>query len=292
MEIESRYVGTRSQPLTVALSPRQTMNYAAALGDGNRHYFDDTRSEGICAPPMLAVALTWPLSSRFDVYWGDSDFPIEAQQRQVHYNERILWNRAMVPDETLTIQGEIVAMTPHPGGTEITIRYEATGRDGGPVFTEYIGGLLRNVTLVDGGRFSDEVPPPIASPEGDTEQWSTSMAIDPLAAHLYDGCTEIVFPIHTSVAFARQVGLPDPIYHGTATLGLAVREILNREGGGDPARLREVRGGFRGMVMPGTSITLRVDAIHGQEGQKIVHFSVVNSEGADAIRNGRVHLDT
>ncbi len=291
MEIESRYVGTRSQPLTVALSPRQTMNYAAALGDGNLHYFDDTRAAGICAPPMLAVALTWPLSSRFDVYWGDSDFPVEAQQRQVHYNERILWDRAMAPDETLTIQGEIVAMTPHPGGTEITIRYEATGRDGGRVFTEYIGGLLRNVALVDEGRFSDEVPPPIASPEGDTEQWSTSIGIDPLAAHLYDGCTEIVFPIHTSVAFARQVGLPDPIYHGTATLGLAVREILNREGGGDPARLREVRGGFRGMVMPGSSITLRVNAIHGHEGQKIVHFSVVNSEGADAIRNGRVHLD-
>ncbi len=291
MEIDSRYVGARSQPLTVSLSPRQTMNYAAALGDGNAHYFDDTRSEGICAPPMLAVALTWPLSSRFDRYWGDTDFPVAAQQRQVHYNECLIWERPIVPDETLSLQGEIVAMTPHPGGTLITIRYVAEGRDGAVVFTEYIGGLLRDVSLVDDGRFSDSVPPPIASPDSDGEGWSASIAIDPLAAHVYDGCTDIVFPIHTSVAFARQVGLPDPIYHGTATLGLAVREILNREGGGEPARLREVHGAFRGMVMPGSTITLRVDALHEEADQKILFFTVLNSEGVDAIRNGRVHLD-
>ena len=240
---------------------------------------------------MLAVALTWPLSSRFDLYWGEADFPVAAQQRQVHYTESIIWARPIVPDESLTIQGEIVAMTLHPGGTLITVRYVAEGRDGTVVFTEYIGGLLRDVSLVDEGRSSDRLPLPIASPDSDAERWTESIAIDPLAAHVYDGCTDIVFPIHTSVAFARQVGLPDPIYHGTATLGLAVREILNREGGGDPARLREVHGAFRGMVMPGSTITLRADALQESDGEKILFFTVLNSEGVDAIRNGRVHLD-
>lgn len=291
MHIESHYVGAQSQPLTVSLSPRQTMNYAAALGDNNPHYLDDTRAGGICAPPLLAVALTWPLSSRFDRYWGESEFPAAAQQRQVHYNESLVWNRPLGVDETLCIQGEIVAMTAHPGGTLITIRYEAHGRDGGLVFTEFIGGLLRDVTLADEGRSSCPLPPPIASPQVDTGAWTTAIPIDPLAAHVYDGCTDIVFPIHTSVAFARQVGLPDPIYHGTATLGLAVREILNREGQGDPTKLRELHGGFRGMVMPGSTITLRVAGVQVDENEKIVYFSMLNNAGVEAIRNGCVRLD-
>lgn len=291
MDIESHYVGAQSQPLTVSLSPRQTMNYAAALGDANPHYLDDTRADGICAPPMLAVALTWPLSSRFDVYWGETDFPVAAQLRQVHYNESLVWHRPMGSDETLRIQGEIVAMSAHPGGTLITIRYEACGADGGLVFTEFIGGLLRDVTLADEGRCSCPLPPPIASTQVDTGAWSTVIPINPLAAHIYDGCTDIVFPIHTSVAFARQVGLPDPIYHGTATLGLAVREILNREGQGDPARLRELHGGFRGMVMPGSAITLRVNAVRVDGSEKFVYFSMLNNAGVEAIRNGCVRLD-
>lgn len=39
------------------------MNYAAAVGDDNPRCFDDERPAGVVAPPMLAVALTWPLAA-------------------------------------------------------------------------------------------------------------------------------------------------------------------------------------------------------------------------------------
>ena len=290
MEIESHYVGATSTPLTVALSPRQTMNYAAALGDTNPMYFDDLREEGIWAPPMLAVALTWPLSSRFNKFWGNTDFPVEAQQRQVHYNESISWIRPIRPDETLEIQGTIVAMEKHPAGTLITIRYDARGRDGVNVFTEHIGGLLRGVTLRGENAVMEAPPVPVPAPTDSGEIWSKNIAVDSLAAHVYDGCTDIVFPIHTSVAFARHVGLTDPIYHGTATLGLAVREILNRKGSGDPTTLSSVNCGFRGMVTPGTSITVRFRAILQEADQRVVYFDVANDTGDLAIRDGRVVL--
>lgn len=287
MEIDSRYVGIRSQAVVAELSPRQTMNYAAALGDNNPHYFADDAPGGIWAPPMIAVALTWPLSSQFERYWPDSEFPVEVQQRQVHYNESIAWLRPIRPDEHLTLQGEIVAMVPHPSGTLITICYEATGRDGSGVFTEHISGLFRGVTLTDDG--AGHAPGPAEGPDVD-HPWSVKLYIDPLAAHVYDGCSDIVFPIHTSVAFARQVGLPRPIYHGTAMLGLVVREILNRERDGDPAMLSALHCGFRGMVFPGEEVELRVHGRFDAGGEDVVYFDVADARGKLVLRGGRVHL--
>jgi acyl dehydratase len=290
MEINASFVGKRSKPFETTLSARKTMNYAAALGDNNAHYFDDARPEGIWAPPMMAVALTWPLSARFDEFWGDTRFPEEVRARQVHYNESLTWSRTMRPDERLSIQGEIVSMLQHPSGTLMTIRYEATGHEGDVVFTEHITALFRNVTLTDDGVESEPPPQVVDMPEDTNQCWSSTVPIDPLAAHLYDGCTDISFPIHTSVSFARQVGLPDTIYHGTATLGLAVREILNREGGSDPARLVRVQCGFRGMVLLGTEITVCVRAMVETGAERVFCFDVDNGAGEPALRQGRVHL--
>ncbi|MBW2624329.1 MAG: MaoC family dehydratase N-terminal domain-containing protein, partial [Deltaproteobacteria bacterium] len=43
---------------------RDTMNYAAAVGETNPRYFDDTLPEGIVAPPMFAIAVKWPAVDR------------------------------------------------------------------------------------------------------------------------------------------------------------------------------------------------------------------------------------
>jgi acyl dehydratase len=240
---------------------------------------------------MLAVALTWPLSSQFDSYWGEIGFPEEARQRQVHYNESIQWQRPLRPDESITIGGEIVSMMPHPAGTLITMRYDGADRGDKRVFTEYITGILRDVSLTDGGKQTDVPPKLTAMPEDTEPQWSAKRFIDPLAAHVYDACTNIVFPIHTSVAFARLVGLPGPIYHGTATLGLAVRELLAREAEGDPTVLRAVHGGFRGMVLPGSTITIRMLGSAETSRERLIYFDVLNEQGGRALKNGRLHLE-
>lgn len=290
MEISPDIVGAKSKPLTVALSPRQTMNFAAGLGDNNAHYLDDDRPGGFVAPPMLAVALSWPLSASFEEYWGDLAFPAEARLRQVHYNESLNWHQTMQCDARITIQGTLQAIRPHRAGTLITIRYEASDRSGSPVFTEYITGLLRDVAIAGGGSGTGEAPPALHTPERIAGGWVAPVPIGPLAAHLYDACTDIVFPIHTSPAFARQAGLPGPIYQGTASLGLAVKEILNHEAAGDPGALAEVHCGFRGMVFPGTTVVLRVLGSLLENEKKTVYFEMETPVGAMAIRGGRVVL--
>lgn len=288
MKIATQCVCARSRPLTVALSPRQTMNYAAALDDGNPWYFQDDRPEGIVAPPMVAVALTWHLSADFAAHWPEVGIPPEVQAQQVHYNESIVWARPLQCDEQLTIQGTIQAIRPHPAGTLMVICYEAVDRAGQSVFTEHITGLLRGVGLEGDGEGAGALPAWGQSTGLTTGLWQEVLRIDPLAAHRYDGCTDIVFPIHTSFAFARNAGLPGPIYQGTALLGLAVKEIVNREGAGDPRGLAAVQAGFRGMVFPGTSALLRVLGTRLENRMKTVYFEVDAPEGGRAIRDGHV----
>ncbi len=170
------------------------------------------------------------------------------------------------------------------------IRLDASDAAGKAVFTEHIGAMMRGVTCGDGGRSKDAIPPVPRRPEEGRPEWESVVPIDPLAPFIYDGCTNIHFPIHTSVKFARQVGLPGIIHQGTSTLALAVRKIMTREAGGDSTRLDTLYCRFTGMVMPGSDIRVRCTGkINGAEGTDIF-FVVLNSQDQRAISDGHIRL--
>src|SRR5690606_29246816 len=114
--ISSSWVGLKSRPHRVEVTSRMAMNYAASIGDNNPWYFADDRPGGIVAPPMIAVALTWPLSSRFQEFWDAPGYPVEVLATQVHYSEVLHFERPIAVDETLEIQGVLVAMESHRAG--------------------------------------------------------------------------------------------------------------------------------------------------------------------------------
>ena len=290
MEIPSKFTGARFKDYSTEITWRRSMNYAAAVHDHNPRYFDDERTQGITAPPMMAVALTWPISQRLWEYIEADDFPRQILATQVHYTEHLEFHRPLRPGDKLKIQGNIAAMTPHKAGTLVVIRYVATGGSGDPVFTEHLGGLMRGVKLADEGRGAEDLPriPRLESESGPV--WESIVPIDPLAAHVYDGCSDIFFPIHTSPAFAHRVGLPGIILQGTATLAYSVREIINREAGGNSDLLRSVACRFTGMVFPGSDIRVVLDArVTDQTGTNLF-FSVINAEGQKAVSDGCARL--
>lgn len=290
MQIDTSFVGQTSRPYLVDVSSRQAMNYAAAIGDANAWYLDDTRAGGAIAPPMLAVALTWPLSMRFQEFWEMDGFPIEVLTRQVHYTEALEFVRPIRPDDRLSIAGEIAAITSHPGGTYIVMCYIAQDAQDETVFTEYIGGLLRGVKCIGEDRYSLDCPAIVRRHDEVEPHWEESIDISPVSAHVYDGCTDIIFPIHTSAAFAKAVGLPGIILQGTATLAIAVKEALNREGGGDPTLVAGIRCGFKNMVIPGTRIVIRCFGETVCAGFRSVNFDVLNVDGKSAIAGGQLLL--
>ncbi len=75
MKLDSSFVGTPLKEYRTTVDWRATMNYAAAIDDENPLYFDDEGGRDIVAPPMFAVAATWPVAERIWEYIEVKIFP-------------------------------------------------------------------------------------------------------------------------------------------------------------------------------------------------------------------------
>jgi acyl dehydratase len=285
MELDPQFTGARMRPYQTDVDWRRTTNYAAATGDDNPLYFDDQRPGGLIAPPMLAVGLTWPISSNIGDYLDLKDFPGEVLMTQVHYTERLDFHRLVRPGDRLTINGTIAGILPHRAGTHFYMRYEAFDEEKQPVFTEHMGGLFRGVTCRGEGVALD-LPQDLQGDWRAGPVWSQEIQVEPMLSYVYDGCTDIVFAIHTSPAFAIGVGLPGIILQGTCTLALAARELVNREAGGDPGRLKTLSCRFSGMIRPGTTISLELKFRNKED----LFFEVMNQEGEKAVSKGYARI--
>jgi len=286
MEISPNLVGTRLKQHSVQIHWRDTMNYAAAIFDSNPLFFDDEQDGGVRVHPMFSVAVTWPIVEHLSEYLDTADIPLEVLLTQVHYSEHLIFHRPIRPDEKLTIKGKIVAILPHRAGTHIVVRFQAFDQDRELVFTEFNGAMLRGVQCGGPGQKEENCPVIPEDRDSNHLRWDKRITIDPLLPFIYDGCTNIVFPIHTSKKFARQVGLPEIILQGTATLALAVRELIKREAESRPLRLKEIYCRFSGMVLPGSDITLQVyEALAGQKSGRS-YFDVLNQKGDKVISHG------
>jgi acyl dehydratase len=286
MEISPNLVGTRLKPHTARIHWRDTMNYAAAIFDGNPLYFDDEQDGGLVVHPMFSVAVTWPIVEHLPDYLDAAQIPPEVLLTQVHYSEHLIFHRQLRPDEKLTVNGQIVAVLPHRAGTQIVVRFQASDQDQQPVFTEFNGAILRGVQCRGAGQKAENFPLIPDDRDDRLLRWQKKITIDPLLPFIYDGCTNIVFPIHTSKKFAHQVGLPDIIVQGTATLALAVRELIKREAASRPLRLKEIYCRFSGMVLPGSDISLQVyGALAGPKSGRR-YFDVLNQTGEKVLSHG------
>jgi len=288
MKLNEDLVGTPLKNYKTKINWRQITNYAAAIEDNNPKYFDDRQEEGIVSHPMFAVSVTWPVLSRLEKFIESKDFPKEVLMTQVHYTEHLILHRLIRPEDELSLTGTLKTFLPHRAGTHTIIRVDAKDINGAPVFTEYTGAMLRGVDCGEGGK-AGQVP---LIPENNKEEilWTSAIYIDPLRPYVYDGCSNIEFPIHTSPKFAKAVGLPGIILQGTATLAYAIREMVNNEADKDPSRISEIACKFTGMVRPGTDIKVCCTGKKSHKNFTDVFFGVQNSEQKKAIRTGYVKI--
>ncbi len=143
-------------------------------------------------------------------------------------------------------------------------------------------GISRNVG-VTGPPVVGEEPPPVPKPRDATRVVRRfEIPVDALAAHVYTECARIWNPIHTDRAVALAAGLPDIILHGTATMALAVTQLVDAYLGADPTRVRRLGGRFSAMVLMPSTLTLEVHA--DEDGT--LFFGVRTQEGALAFSQG------
>ncbi len=289
MHISSDIVGLKFKEYRTEINWRQTTNYAAAVGDTNPCYFDDRRPEGLIAHPMFVAALTWPIQQNLH-YYVDIPQMQNIFQTVVHYTECLEVFRPLRPGDNVVVRGEVLAVIPHEAGTHIVFKLPVEDQDGNPIVTEYVGGMMRGVKCNDGGKGEENLPQVPGYVINSPAVWQVDVPISEEAPYVYDGCTDIVFAIHTSPRFAHSVGLPGVIYQGTATLALAVRELINREARGYPASLKFLSARFGGMVLPGTSISIQLLQRLERDDSTELYFQVVNNKGQKAISGGYARL--
>jgi len=290
LEISSSFVGAALRPCTIDVPVRRCMNFAAGILDQSPCYLDDRQPQGVVAHPMLVCALTWQISSRLQDHLMADGFPFQVSKQQVHYSERITWQRPVRPADRLTIRGQIAAILPHRSGTHLVVRYEASDPEGQWVFTEHTGALLRGVRCADEGRCI-ELYSPVVGHNYSATLWEQDIDLHPLAAHIYDGCAEISFPIHSSPAFARSVGLPGIIMQGTATAAMAVSELIRRESNGDPGRVTEIECHFVGMISPGTAFKVRLQERQESDAFTELYWNAQNAQGRLVMSDGRMKIE-
>jgi acyl dehydratase len=291
MPLNTAVVGTTGEPLVHEVDARWLMAYAAGLGDTLPCYLDTLRPEGIIGHPLFPVCAEWPVIVAMRELQARAAWTAEERLRAVHATHDTIIHRLVRPGDQLTTRATIVGVEQRKPGAFETTRLDTTDAKGLPVSTTWQGGLYRNVHVDGQDRLPHDLPAmPDVNCSPSAVRAEVTVPISALAAHVYTECARIWNPVHTDTAVAARAGLPGLILHGTATLALAVSQIVRLEADNKPERVSRIAGRFNAMVRMPSHMTVRILSRQSTASGDVVSFEVHNTEGGSAVRDGVVVL--
>lgn len=282
MPLLSSAVGTTITTSDDLITKRRLMSYAAAIVATDARFCDDTTAGSLVAFPTFASAIEWPASMalrELDALGLSAD----ERQRALHIEQDTRICNTVRPGDNLACKATLVAVERRPSGVKTTVRIDITDGAGAAVATSYVGHLFRDVGL-QGKECAVDLPPPWPQPETSLVWTETTVEVGRSLPHIYTECTGIWAPIHTERSAAIAAGLPDIIMHGSGTLAVAIRQILDALGQSDLYRVHRFACRFTGLVVPPTKLAIR----YAVDEQGMLLFDVVTSTGQSVIANGRI----
>ena len=277
-------VGSYTIAKSFEVTARSITAFAGGVGDFNPVYFEDDRPGGLIAHP--GMVFSWQWNSRFT---PDQHLDLQLVRRGVHAWVDVRFNHPAREGDIITCQGQNIAVKQVKPGVLSSQRYIMRDSSGETVAVMDIGGITRGAEL-DGEDAELESAPPLPqrSTNAVSPVWTTTFPIDSQAPHVYTECADIWNPIHTERKVALAAGLPDIILHGSANITIALREVINQNLNGDPTRVSRFAGQFRGMVIPGTEVSMSALEVRDEGDREIVFYEMRNDQGELAIANGVV----
>jgi acyl dehydratase len=281
MPVPSEVVDARTAPITHDVDARWLMAYAAALGDLSPAYLDTERPGGVAAHPLFPVCVEWPVVLAVRQLPPLAAHVSHAEARRgVHATHDLAVLRPIRAGDVLTTTAEVTGVERRKPGAFLTMVLTTVDAAGEEVCRTTQGSLYLGVDVLGDDRPAPAAAPPPAAADAPTA--TREVAIGRGDAHTYTECARIWNPIHTDVAVAHDAGLADIILHGTATLAHAISFLVDDAAGGDPTRVKRVRGRFGAMVgMPSTITVRRL----GDD-----RFDVVTDTGEPAVEHGHIEL--
>ena len=276
--ISGQIVGTEVGALSTSLDARWAMAYAAALGLDDPRYYDTLAPTGPIVHPLFSVCYEWPAALALR-----AKTVREAWVRLgVHATHHVVIHRRPVVDDRLLTRAQIVEVRPSRAGTLVVARFATVDRNGRPVTTTDYGSVYRGVATEGPTRAPVEPLPRPEPPVSSEPRWTAVVPVAARAAHVYSECARIWNPIHTDVAVARTAGLSSPILHGSATLALAVSQVIQQDLDGDPTRVAAIAARFTGLVSMPSSFVVRG---LGRAGD-VIAFDAVDARGEPVLSDG------
>ncbi|MCR9277199.1 MAG: MaoC family dehydratase N-terminal domain-containing protein [Pseudomonadaceae bacterium] len=286
MPLSTNLVGSTSTQVRHTVDNRWLMAYAAGIDAVDDCYLDTTSD--IACHPVFPVCLEWPaiLAGRDATLAGE--LTQKEAARAVHAGHDLHWHARIHAGDVLTTTSTIVSIRASRAGAVSVMRLDTSKDDGALVCRTWQTTVYRGVETAGEDRTTESPPSAPAAVEHPPVD-SKRIAVAAGAAHVYSECARIWNPIHTDRAVARAAGLPDIILHGTATLAIAVSELVRHYGAGEPALITRLGGEFRGQVAMPSDLNLR----SSRASETLVTFNVaVNDSETLAIRNGFIELKT
>lgn len=286
LELPRGLAGAAAGPRTQAIDARWLMAYAAALGETAAEYLDTLRPDGLLAHPLFPVCYEWPLAVE-----ARAALPEAIAVRGVHATHDLRIHRPVRAGDRLSTRAHVVRVEPRSPGAYVVTRFETVDAAGDPVTTTDYGSLYLGVACPGAPGATVPDPPAPARAAAQAPAWSAAVPIAATLAHVYTECARIWNPIHTDSAVARAAGLPAIILHGTATLALAVSQVLRREPRGPAAGVRRILCRFGAMVEMPSVITVEGLGVTDTAEGRWVAFRAHTAEGRAAVRDGRLLVD-
>jgi len=283
MSLSTEIVGQQTQSFSHEIDARWTMGYASGLGDTAPCYMDTENRKDVIAHPVFPVCVEWPVILDARHLKSTVKMTVEESAHGVHASHDLQIFRPIRAGDSLRTQATIIGIEKIRPGAAQYIRLDTHNQHDQLVTRTYQLSISRGVDVVGDRSFSEE-PPPWPEYVDTTVIDRIDIPVAEGSANVYTETARIFNPIHSDKAVALAAGLPDIILHGTATLALAISQIVNRYANGNPGEIKRLGGRFNAMVLMPSTLTLIVH----QKTDHGVSYTLVTESGAKAISNGFV----
>jgi len=260
------------------VTKRHTMAYAACLNDLLPIYFDDVTHPKLEIHPLFPVCCEWPALLDF---FHENNLPMH---RMVHATHDLHIYQALSLGQSYFTTAEVISLEQRKPGVYLTWKLKTVDADGTLVSETWQGNLFLGAKSEDCSAFPQIAPstPKFSSPLVGTQV--ASLEISGGFAHTYTECARIWNPIHTEKSAALLGNMAEPLLHGTATLALAVSEIVKSTLNSDPEKIRRIGCRFSRPVIAPTD--LRIETLETEE--KVIMFQILSQKGDVVLRDGFV----
>jgi acyl dehydratase len=230
-----------------------------------------------------------------------------------HSFDAVVHGRPLLSDERIQTEATLIGIGSRKSGGHFVSRFRHTDEAGAVVCTSWWGGILIGYQAEQGSadRYleGEQCPPPpqiTAVPQQEeVAHMSQTLHVSPAHAHIWDACirdprnakaASSDINVHTNMAFAEKAGSRGRTLNGLCLLGIAMTNILS---------MTSVAESWEGLkrvgCVFGAAVILRFEQVAlevcitgrgpNAEGDEVILFDVITSEGKQAIRGGYVVVD-